>query len=376
MFTPEMMYLRQLFRLGIPGTLLASVLFQELKNVIPCAALTLLWREPGASAARLLHESETEVNCGLTDAQSFSQMCFATGPELFDIVTPEHPVLRHIAQLLPGLDEVVEQNFQTLAVGFTDRGKPGGTILLHRPARQPFSSAEKATLVRLSLVLSSALNVDTKALQLITSESNAGILLLDGNMKFQYSCCRGRKLIQFVQAPANEPRHSGLADWLRPHLGVEDAARASNFVVRNCWGSFEFFLHRLADAQIHSGPLTAVAVHRQEPLALNVFRGCKTLALTEKQTEIALLLVKGLSYDAVATKLYIKATTVADHVRKIYEKVGVANRSELVTTLLLGAKKTAHALPFDLTGENSRVSAVPSYRAAVKTKTVVRGHAV
>ena len=377
MFTPEIINLRQLCRLEIPGTLLASVLFHELKKVIPCEAMTLLWRGPEPATTRVLHESETEVNCGFADAQVFSLGCAVSPPERVAVLAPEHPLLQLIARQYPGVDEVVRQSFQTLAVYFMEGEKPCGALLLHRPRIHPFATTEKAALVRWSPELSSALRVETKPLQLVTSESNAGILLLDRGMQVQYACGRGRKLLQFIQAPASmaSGAQSDLAQRLCSHFGTGDSARAANFVLHNCWGSFEFFLHRLSDAGIHSDPLIAVAVHRQEPLTLSVLRGCKKLTLTEKQTEIALLLVKGLSYDAVATRLGISSTTVVDHVRKIYAKVGVANRSELVTMLLLEAKKTANMPPFAATGDELPLPATSSYQANANSKGAMRGHA-
>ena len=379
MFTSEIVNLYQLCRLGMPATSLASILLQELKRVVACDAMTLLWRELAATSARLFHESEFEVNCGFADPQCFSQMCFAARTELYAVLAPEHPMLQQIASLLPGVARVVEQKFQTLAVCFTESEKCTGAILLHRLDMQPFSTMEKAALIRLAAALSSSLSVNTEPAPLITSEKNSGILLLDHSMQIQYACNRGRKLIQLAQAPCSDAHtiagESDLAERLLTHFGAEDTARAANFVFHNSWGSFEFFLHHLSDSEIRSGPLTAVAVHRQEPLALNAFRGCKKLALTEKQTEIALLLIKGLSYDMVAEKLCIRATTVADHVRKIYEKAGVTNRSELVTTLLLGEKTPAHVLPLhDLTRDSIRLSTAA--RENVKVKRMARGHAI
>ena len=376
MFTPEIINLRQLCRLEIPGTLLASVLFQELKKVIPCEAMTLLWRGQEPTAIRVLHESETEVNCGFADAQVFSRGSAVTPSERVAVLAPEHSLLQLIASQCPGVDEIVRQNFQTLAVYFMEDENQCGALLLHRPRMQAFATQEKAALARLSAELSSALSIETQPLQWVTSESSAGILLLDRGMQIQYACARGRKLMQFIQAPASTASgtQSDLAQRLRSHFGVEDNSRAANFVFHNFWGSFEFSLHRLSDAGIHSDPLIAVAVHRQEPLTLSVLRGCKKLTLTEKQTEIALLLVTGLSYDAVATRLGIRSTTVVDHVRKIYEKVGVANRSELVTMLLLGAKKTSNVLPFAATGDELPLPATPSYQASANSKGAMRGH--
>ncbi len=381
MLTPDLVHLRQLCRLEISGALLASVLFQELKNVVACDAMTLLWWEPQASAARLFHESETEVGCGFIDASSFDALCSATQAGLCVELTPEHLLMRAIGRLLPGVNGFEACSLQSLLVCFSAAGTRVGALLLHRPGAQAFSTMEKAALVRLSPALVSALGVKTEHPQWVASEHNAGMLLLDHSMNIQYACRRGRKLIQLAQAPlGSAPRtasDSNLAQRLRLHLGAEHLDHAPKFVVHNCWGSFEFLLHRLSDTGINPDQLTAVAVRRQEPLALNVLRGCRKLALSEKQTEIALLLIKGLSYDQVATKLLIRATTVADHVRKIYDKVGVSNRSELVTTLLLGNKNTSAGWPLQSgDGQQFRLSTANNVYLDARRNGVTRGDAV
>lgn len=349
----EIVQLYQLCRLEIPSALIATTLFEELRNTFLCDAMTLVWRPAESSNARLFYESDTEVNCGFLDVGIFNQILIDSGTELFSCIESQHSMLKQISDLLPGVRHVMEKNFDTLVVYLTHAGNRSGAILLHRLCREQFSIAEKAVLIRWAPTLSLALSVEPDTCQLVTSEINAGILLLDNDMKIRFACCRGRKLIHLAQVASKgsgKDYDDDLESKLRAHFGFKDSVAASNFVVRNYWGSFQFRLYRLSDSKIDSDQLTAIAVHRQEPLSLCVFRGCKNLALTEKQTEISLLLMKGLSYDAVATRLTIRSTTVVDHVRKIYEKVGVSNRSELVTTLLFGGKKEPSGLSFQVTG--------------------------
>lgn len=346
MYTPEIMHLYQLCRLGVPGTLLASVLFEELTITVPCKAMTLLWLPLGSSNARVFHESDTEISCGVFDGKPFNKIFFTPTVGLFTVLKPEQPVLKEIASVFPGIRPVIEQNENTLAIYFTGMGQRAGAIFLHRSPGEPFSTAEKMMLSRWAPTLYLALNVDIETSQFIASEHNTGILLLDSVMKVQYACRRGRKLMNLSQASddrmGNENRMGDLDIKLHANFRLGDGVRTTSFMLRNIWGEVQFRLHQMSGSKIHQDQLTAVTVNRQEPLALCVFRGCRKLSLTEKQTEISLLLVNGLSYEAVATQLCISANTVVDHVRKIYEKVGVANRSELVTTLLLGTRKEIH----------------------------------
>ena len=338
MFTTDLARLRQLCQLEIPGQWLASILFAELRSCVPCEAMTLLWCEPGAVTARLLHESESELTCDLIDARVLHQDSL-TAPCIS--LAAEDTTLQRCARLAPGLQALSGQALQTLALRLADATAQQGTLLLHRCTGQ-FSAAEKSSLLHLAPVMASALRTKSEPSQLMTSRTDTGVLLLDSDYAIRRSSLQARKLLQLAQAPADRA-HVDTGHELTPQVrsGIDALGKtqASSFVLRNRWGSFEFFRYSFAAHEANAEQLTAVAVHRQEPLSLSVLRGCRELGLTSKQTAIALLLVKGSSNDAVAARLRIRASTVADHVRKIYLKVGAGSRTELVAALALSAKK-------------------------------------
>jgi DNA-binding CsgD family transcriptional regulator len=53
--------------------------------------------------------------------------------------------------------------------------------------------------------------------------------------------------------------------------------------------------------------------------------------LSQRETEIALLVLRGLNTSEIAAKLFITVYTVQDHLKSIFERVGVHGRRELVT---------------------------------------------
>jgi DNA-binding CsgD family transcriptional regulator len=53
--------------------------------------------------------------------------------------------------------------------------------------------------------------------------------------------------------------------------------------------------------------------------------------LSQRETQIALLVLRGLSTTEIAAKLFISAYTVQDHLKSIFERVGVHGRRELIT---------------------------------------------
>jgi len=56
--------------------------------------------------------------------------------------------------------------------------------------------------------------------------------------------------------------------------------------------------------------------------------------LTEREREIASLLMTGKTYRRIADQLYVSENTVRTHVKKIYFKYGVKNRTELMNALI------------------------------------------
>lgn len=60
----------------------------------------------------------------------------------------------------------------------------------------------------------------------------------------------------------------------------------------------------------------------------------KNYALTKREQEIALVLIKGSSYKQIAEELHISLPTVKTHASNIYKKCGVRSRSELTMLLI------------------------------------------
>jgi DNA-binding NarL/FixJ family response regulator len=63
-------------------------------------------------------------------------------------------------------------------------------------------------------------------------------------------------------------------------------------------------------------------------------RALGNLPLSPGQKQVAALLAQGYSNEKIGQQLYIKNSTVKDHISKIYTKLDLHNREELLPKLL------------------------------------------
>jgi DNA-binding CsgD family transcriptional regulator len=60
---------------------------------------------------------------------------------------------------------------------------------------------------------------------------------------------------------------------------------------------------------------------------------CRVYALTQREREVVALLVAGLDTRAITERLFISAHTVQDHLKSVFDKIGIHSRRELLATL-------------------------------------------
>lgn len=63
------------------------------------------------------------------------------------------------------------------------------------------------------------------------------------------------------------------------------------------------------------------------------YEDCKSMGLTRRESEIALLICQGFSNKEIAEALVISETTVKKHISNIFEKTGINRRDELMNYL-------------------------------------------
>jgi len=70
------------------------------------------------------------------------------------------------------------------------------------------------------------------------------------------------------------------------------------------------------------------------PLRLDLEESLCAFGLTERQDEIAMLVIRGRTNQEIAERLFIEVQTVKEHLREVFDKASVRSRSELTAKVL------------------------------------------
>lgn len=218
--------------------------------------------------------------------------------------------------------------------------KPVGVYGLHRPIHAPAFSAREVTKAKLLVphlkgafqrVMAQEMLHRSRWLTEVFADSlaNDGIAVLDHKMQALFISQKAQQM-----------------------LGGRDAALPDNFLLKcsnnlsqqfPLEGPLRFkFVHKGRPIRAEINPITGDKLQRQRfivrldatfenapdtPMMLNRMRD---LGLSRREIDVAQLLAVGLPSQLIAEKLCISVRTVNNHLRSIYEKVGVHNRTTLI----------------------------------------------
>ena len=212
----------------------------------------------------------------------------------------------------------------------------GGLTLLRGDDQPDFTQAETATLASLSRVLTEgvrrAILLTDRLVAGGDEEEPAGVLLLGPDNTIVMSDAAadtwlgelresgpGQPVPQTVSAVAARAR--GLAADASTE---QPAARARVRTARGGW-----LVVRGSALGSEPDALTAVTLEPARPRDLAPLIA-DAYELTPRERAVTQLVAEGLPTSAIARRLYLSAWTVQDHLKVIFEKVGVTTRGELV----------------------------------------------
>ena len=179
----------------------------------------------------------------------------------------------------------------------------------------------------------------------------SGLLVFDQNIKLQYACAQGHRLISLAirsKLPSKEGAVSEkVSDFTVPVEITELCVRLRRTLHQdtdnvppqwqriNALGGFTFHAHWLNPNERALTALIAIVVRHHTPPRLACLpQQTRLHGLTSRQADVCARIAQGDSYKEIAKDLSLSVHTIIDHVRRIYEKLNVNSQSELVSRLL------------------------------------------
>ena len=346
---------RQLCCLGLGGPVVMPSLLAATHQLLPCESNAFFWAdEQGALAGFLPEYTVPEVVDSVlgdfegliegTLPMSFGATMRRGRPvgnllHLFDERFYRGPVYNLIYRpydLYHAIDVVVREH---------EGGMGSGALVVGRSRRQPeFSANERSWLQSLVPYLAHALHPrDETAMTDFVDSGECGLVLLTRSAKVVYASARAREILN-IAAARGGARDGSRGSALRSKalqvvydrlVCVFQERHAAPPVLEQCTpaGRFVYRAHWLDPEQTGESALVGVTVQHQEPLSLVMLRKMHAIGLSTKQKEVALLLAQDRSFEAIAAALHISVTTAKDYAQRLYRKVNVHSKDELMRAL-------------------------------------------
>lgn len=227
------------------------------------------------------------------------------------------------------------------------RGEPLGSLVLYRgPGERKFTRAEEALLAQIAPYVARGLQAPTAELnhaefvprrgrRAFACMDDAGVLvhLSPDALKVLLLAHGGVTPERAARVPQRDDFPTLTAIWQHHQRSAGLSQENLVLTVDNAWGRFSFEscpLKGLAPGR----PMLHVTIQHHEPMEVALRRALDNLALTPAQKEVCLLLRTGHSQAEIAGLLGVSASTVADHVRKIYARLDVHSVQELGSLIL------------------------------------------
>ncbi len=241
--------------------------------------------------------------------------------------------------------------YAELIIYLTSSTRLLGVVTFFRPPGRPVFSEEDrvnaqkaapylcATLDR-ALALEDASQKDVMMRSILSGLPHKGIILMNQQMEMVYASETAHSLLSLLSP---EPACGRTATQLRMptelHQWLDRCKKALH--VGDYPEAGEQRLELPIKNTVHhiSACLRFVSIPRQRPFfvlmlesvipELHVAQHLRKLGLTKRQTDVVFLVCEGLSNARISEKLFISEYTVANHIRSVYEKLGVSNRTSL-----------------------------------------------
>lgn len=226
----------------------------------------------------------------------------------------------------------------SLEVTACDGRRGWGSLQLERSFNtRAFSTRDEVTISQFSRHLAHALTAPCANITQFAEHGRPAVLVVDENGRIDLASDGALLMLALAHGEAIGPAHATRLPGWAMHL-VANFVRLwqglpvppSVMLRRNATGLFSFKLYAFDAKSAADGRLSmAMQMQHFPPLGLHVETVGYQLGLSERQRQLCTDLIEGYSHAQIAARMGVKESTVADHARETYRKLGVHKRRDL-----------------------------------------------
>jgi DNA-binding CsgD family transcriptional regulator len=227
-----------------------------------------------------------------------------------------------------------------LRAAFVIRGRVWGAVhIARREGSGAFKPRDAAALARVTAAIAGGIRASLRfdAARRVTGVEAPGLVILAADDSVELVTPPTHELLDALRGSTKGVGEAALpssvmalASFLRGS-GARSAAAANVVTVPSADGWIT--LHASLPGTAGDGRVAVVIERASGPQSATV--RLEAHGATAREREVATLLARGLSNPEIAGALVLSPHTVQDHVKSLFEKVGVASRQELVARVFL-----------------------------------------
>ncbi|MGH8503383.1 MAG: helix-turn-helix transcriptional regulator [Gammaproteobacteria bacterium] len=362
--------IKKLCCLGLPSESIMPTLMAQMHSVIPCYANNFFWIDGHGDVGNVYHENFDEVAPVLP--HYLSEFCNRREGEVLPSFTEAIQRERGVTTIEESLrvdkrtyrrhdyyNQIIRpvhyQDSMRLVVREGDRAV--GVWIVHRDLEEGrFTMQDKRKLAAMAPFIAHAVSASA-ADELDVSRAKDGdsaLIVVDRQARVQFMSPEAHRLLFLATHPqvsaktfpapyAQTTLPDGVLQLCRNLVsafeGKQPAACPPVWRHQNPWGGFSFRAYWLNGSGLNGGSpepsnLIGITIQHEAPLAVKLIAKLEQFPLSRRQMDICLLVAANHSHFEIARRMGMSEHTVVTHIRRIYGKLDVHNKTELLNKLL------------------------------------------
>ncbi|HET7479872.1 MAG TPA: helix-turn-helix transcriptional regulator [Rubrobacteraceae bacterium] len=339
---------------GLDGPVLLDEVIKRLRRAVPFEAYCASTMDPASGL--LTHPISDEMGGAKEAAIFFERIYFEHDLKLYKQMAQSHRAVARLSETAGGRLERSLRYLELLGplgLAHEMRGVfgAGGYLwgsmdLIREKGRPDYGPRQVALLRRIAPHLGSGLKTAALRTQAPVNPTGAdvpGVLTIDGSGRVvQHTAAAERWLRELEDLGPGWREWAGLPPTLRMAMVVlrralrpereRDTESIPRLRARTRSGRWLTLYGSLTEATPERRAETVIVIEPTKPEELLPF-SMISYGLSAREEEVVGLIVRGLSTAQISRTLYISEYTVQNHLRNVFEKVGVRSRGELVRRL-------------------------------------------